>query len=132
MNEKCEHCDGTGFINDGDDCKECHTTGNLSREYCECSSCEETHHLADCAVHNMPAIRKGPCSCGAIEPTYSNGYIQGYKDGGKDANEMRNDLVKTFSHVFVAGDERDTCHQCGLDLRNDVHARILAGQGGEL
>ena len=33
--------------------------------HCMCEACEDgTIHASDCAVHNEPAMRNGPCDCG--------------------------------------------------------------------
>ena len=33
---------------------------------CQCDDCQITPHQSDCAVHNMPALPKGECDCGAV------------------------------------------------------------------
>jgi hypothetical protein len=33
-------------------------------ETCQCPACRPTVHASDCAVHNEPAMPRGPCDCG--------------------------------------------------------------------
>jgi len=41
-------------------------------------------------------------------------------------------LRKTFRHFHVASELGDSCRECGLDLRNEVHVRaLLARMEGE-
>lgn len=35
---------------------------------CQCNECVIFRHKSDCAVHNEPARRNGPCDCGAKPP----------------------------------------------------------------
>jgi len=34
-------------------------------------------------------------------------------------------LREAFSHTHVNNGENDNCKECGLDLRNMIHARVL-------
>ena len=35
-------------------------------EICQCGACTSSiRHFSDCAVHNAPAMKPGPCDCGA-------------------------------------------------------------------
>ena len=38
---------------------------DLPDTYCQCEACVGgSIHASDCAVHNAPALPKGPCDCG--------------------------------------------------------------------
>ena len=42
--------------------------------HCMCEACEDgTIHASDCAVHNEPAMRNGPCDCGVRPNAKSEG-----------------------------------------------------------
>lgn len=39
-------------------------------KHCQCDACKGgVIHASDCAVHNEPAYRNGPCDCGAEKGT---------------------------------------------------------------
>ena len=38
----------------------------LEEQGCQCDECQITPHQSDCAVHNMPALPKRECDCGAV------------------------------------------------------------------
>lgn len=51
---KCRYCHGTGVLS----CQTPIATIVMG----ECGYCKQ--HWSDCAVHNEPALPKGPCDCG--------------------------------------------------------------------
>ncbi|MBG0871427.1 hypothetical protein H0X91_15755 [Burkholderia sp. 9777_1386] len=43
-------------------------------KHCQCPACRaDVIHASDCAVHNAPALPRGPCDCGAGLPDSEGG-----------------------------------------------------------
>lgn len=60
--------------------------------------------------------RRGNCD-------FENGAVI---DAIREALKDREQYLKTFEHTHVAGRDGDidSCHQCGLDIRDEIHTRI--------
>lgn len=48
------------------------------------------NHFSDCAVHNAPALPKGPCDCGAVEAEAARKEYEGC--GGISLEKFKNEI----------------------------------------
>lgn len=76
--------------------------------HCTCAACKITH-ASDCAVHNEPAMPKGPCDCGACRDD-DGAYLSAIREVSKLKDE-KSQLVGALKDVllYVVTDTLEHC-----------------------